>query len=76
MQSVHMCMSVRGALRKPDKEIKGILLHEDDTPMTASEVREALFDELAKGHEVIPIGECDNFDYKKGCRGHEQKEKI
>ena len=69
-------MSVRGALRKPDKEIKGILLHNDGRPMSASEVRETLFDELSKGHEKIPIGDCDNFDYKNGCQGHEQKEKI
>jgi len=70
MERIHMCMSVRGALRKPDKQIKGILLHEDGRSMTASEVRETLYNELSKGHEVIPIGDCDNFDYKKGCQGH------
>lgn len=28
-------------------------------------------DKLAAGHEVIPVGDCDNFDFKEGCQGHE-----
>lgn len=29
-----------------------------------------LCDELAKGRRVLPLGECDNFDYQTGCQGH------
>jgi hypothetical protein len=35
------------------------------------ELRSALMDEIAQGHEVLPTGECEGFDYKTGCPGHE-----
>jgi len=35
-----------------------------------TELREAMIDEIAAGHELLPTGPCDNFDYKQGCRGH------
>ena len=70
---LHMCMSVRGALNWDKKTLKrnarGFTTN-DGKPMTPEEVRSCLMDELAKGHEVIPLGECDNFDYKTGCKGH------
>ena len=65
---IHCCMSVRGALR--NRDYTGIM-HDDGRPMTKSEAFDALCDELAKGHEVIPMGPCDNFDFKKGCLGHD-----
>lgn len=34
------------------------------------DLRRAFVDELRDGHEVVPIGDCDDFDWKKGCRGH------
>lgn len=43
----------------------------DGKPLnTAKQVRKMLQDELALGHEVIPMGDCDNFDWKTGCKGH------
>lgn len=33
-------------------------------------VREFLYQQKAMGRELLPIGDCDNFDYKKGCLGH------
>jgi len=41
--------------------------------MTPREAEDFLMDELAKGHEVIPICDCDNFDFKEngGCQGHD-----
>jgi hypothetical protein len=36
------------------------------------ELRSSLMDELAMGHEVLPLGgACEGFDYKQGCPGHE-----
>lgn len=40
------------------------------TLFTLKEVKSFLQDHLNAGHEVLPIGDCDNFDYKTGCRGH------
>jgi hypothetical protein len=50
------------------------MLIDDGRKMSADEAINVLMDELAAGHEVIPIGECNNFDYKKGCLGHEQND--
>lgn len=75
MKTVHMCMSVRGALNWNKATLKRMaksFTDDNGKPMTPDQVRNALMDELAKGHEVIPLGECDNFDYKKGCMGHDQ----
>lgn len=74
--TVHMCISVRGVLSRTDRDLvkewgKGALSHKGKKLYTAMEIREAFFDELSEGHEVIPLGKCDNFDYKTGCRGHE-----
>lgn len=70
---IHMCLSVRGALKNWTKKQMGTLFrHDDGRKMTADEARERLYDELAKGHDVIPLGPaCEGFDYKTGCPGHE-----
>ena len=74
-KTIHMCLSVRGALNWPLRVQKKALkwtTKDDGTPFRdVYELRAALMDELAKGREVIPMQPCDNFDYQKGCRGHE-----
>jgi hypothetical protein len=56
-------------LRWPNRLLKGLQV--DGKPSTPDRVREALMDELAKGHELVPFGEpCEGFDYKSGCPGH------
>jgi hypothetical protein len=71
---MHMCLSVRGALNWPLREQKQALKwckREGGAPFRdVQELRSALMDELAQGHEVIPMTACDNFDFKTGCRGH------
>jgi hypothetical protein len=27
---------------------------------------------ISEGKKVVPIGECSNFDYQKGCLGHDK----
>lgn len=68
---IHSCLDVRGALKWPKGKLKGMFKHESGRATTADESRSILFDELAKGHEVIPFGPCDNFDFKSGCQGHQ-----
>ena len=72
-KSYHMCVSVRGALNRSYRDLRGMFRHYDGRLMTGREVQQVLMDELSKGHEVIPACECDNFDYKKGCQGHESE---
>lgn len=76
MQSFHMGINVRGCLKWPVKDFKRLvkgMKFSDGRVMTPDQARDALLDELSKGHEVIPFGPpCDAWDYKTGCQGHEQ----
>lgn len=76
MTTMHICMSVRGALNKTKAQMKQLApcIVVDGVPLkTAEQVRDFFLDQLSMGHEVIPCGECDNFDYKKGCLGHNDR---
>jgi hypothetical protein len=71
--TIHMCISVRGMLRWDRRELKKATKWITPTAggrYTVEQLREALLDELAQGHEVLPYGECEGFDFKKGCPGH------
>jgi len=77
MTSHHMFVKVRNLLNQPKRQFwndwKNVFTSDDGKPLTYEQVREGLFDELAKGHEYIPLGDCDNFDYVNGgCKGHEE----
>jgi hypothetical protein len=69
-----MGLSVRGALTWSGREFRSKIVpmftNDDGSPATEHDARNYLFDELSKGHEIIPIGECDNWDWKTGCQGH------
>jgi hypothetical protein len=74
----HMCISVRGMLAWGERETKRQLrsITKDDGTRFSGvrEFRDMLMDELAAGHEVLPMGKaCDNFDWKKGCQGHRKE---
>lgn len=72
MKTYHLCLDVRGALHNwNDRQMRGVFQHDDGRPLTPFEARNMLMDEIAKGHKVIPCDDCDNFDYQKGCQGHE-----
>ncbi|MBL8968252.1 MAG: hypothetical protein JNG85_14695 [Spirochaetaceae bacterium] len=80
MSRFHMCMSVRGILSRSNRELKRMLpmFTRDDGShyATTDQLRDALLDEIAKGHEVLPMGKCDNFDWKDGCKGHEEPAEV
>jgi len=75
MKTYHLAQSVRGLLHYRDRELKRALIwitKDDGTRFRSPvELREALMDDLAKGHEVIPTGPCEGFDPKTGCPGHD-----
>jgi hypothetical protein len=67
----HVGVDVRGALLNwKAREFGSCCRHDDGRRMTAREARLAFMDELSKGHEIIPCGPCDNWDWQKGCLGH------
>ena len=71
-RTFHLCLDVRGALRAPKHRLAAMCLHDDGRRMTADEAWNALAGALAEGKEKLPIGDCDDFDFKTGCRGHRQ----
>jgi len=69
-----MCQSITGPLatfKASDwNRMAKAFTNDDGSRPTGEQVRQWFVDQLAMGHEVIPLGDCDNFDYKKGCLGH------
>lgn len=72
----HLCQSVTGPLRNWKhadwRSALGWTRRDDGTKFASvEELKGAFLDELAMGHEVIPVGKpCEGFDYKTGCPGH------
>jgi hypothetical protein len=69
----HMCLSIKGALNNAKykkNHTKSYADNDDGSPMTYGELKEFLTQSLAEGKRVLPMGDCDNFDYQTGCRGH------
>jgi hypothetical protein len=69
---IHMCADIRGMLNNYTRKgsLKNTFTDETGHKLSHEEAREYLYDCLAKGWKVIPMGECDNFDYQTGCKGH------
>jgi len=71
-EKTHMCVDIRGAIKQiPQNSRKNAWITKDDgSAVTNNQAIEMLLDELANGKRVIPAGNCDNFDYQTGCKGH------
>lgn len=76
--TIHLCVSVRGMLnwdkRYAKRMIKcgGVTKNDGSRYASVDELRYELMNELAAGHEVLPTGPCEGFDYKTGCPGHKR----
>lgn len=85
MRRFHMCVSVRGAIRnlRNQRGAESGFYRPDDSELTCAEAFDVLMDELAKGHEVIPMNakcnnpcennpNCKGFDFSAGggCPGY------
>lgn len=70
----HMALNIDGAIKNA-KMWKGCITVDGRVLNTVEEVRHFLYQQKAMGREFLPIGDCDNFDYKKGCLGHLEVEK-
>jgi hypothetical protein len=72
----HFCISVRGMLKwdksTTKRNMRDIKKDDGSRFKSVGEFKEYLLNELLKGHEVLPLGNCDNFDFKTGCLGHEE----
>jgi hypothetical protein len=71
--TIHTTLNVRGALEWTPTLLRGLLHDENGDELSPGDARNALFEELSKGHEFLPIGEpCEGFSYATGCPGHER----
>lgn len=66
---MHCCIDCEGAIEQA-KHLKGNITVDGKTLNTVKEVRDFFREQLAMGRKVIPTGDCDNFDYQTGCKGH------
>lgn len=70
----HLSFCVQGALNACDADLNRLAksFTVDGVRLkTADELKAFLRDELAQGHEMLPMSdECDNHDWKTGCMGH------
>lgn len=68
----HDSLSVRATIILPDNKLTGYT--ENGRTLKPTEVRVLLKKADDAGHRYLPLGNCDNFDYQKGCLGHEVPE--
>ena len=67
----HICQDLQGALDHwKDSHWSRVVRDSAGNFMTPARVKKAFQQFLAEGKRVIPFGECDNFDFQKGCLGH------
>lgn len=64
-----MGLSVEGALRWKRK-LHRLFQDDDGNFLTDKEARAYLKQCQFEGKRIIPMGDCDNFDYQIGCLGH------
>lgn len=69
----HVCLDIARGIKNA-KSLCGCIETDGVTLNTAKEVRAFLRGQLAMGRRVLPVGDCDNFDYQTGCKGHPVKE--
>lgn len=65
----HLKLDIKGAIKSRDLSW---FLDDDGNPVSQSCAMDYLLDMLTEGKLFLPVGDCDNFDHQKGCRGHEK----
>jgi hypothetical protein len=68
-----MSLDIQGGINNA-KMLKGAITVDGKTLNTVKEVKDFLRGQLALGRRVLPMGDCDNFDYQTGCKGHPVEE--
>ena len=68
----HLSLNIDGAIRNA-KMLKGCITVDGRVLNTVEEIRAFLYEQKGMGRKVLPCGDCDNFDYQKGCLGHQVK---
>lgn len=71
----HLSLSIEGALKNAKDFVDCIETEDGKTLNTVAEVKAFFKEQLDMGRKYLPYGECDNFDYQHGCKGHPSEKK-
>ena len=66
---IHCCLDIKGGIMNA-RMLKGVITVDGHTLNTVKEISGFLQEQLDMGRRVLPMGDCDNFDYQTGCKGH------
>ncbi len=72
---LHCCLDIRGAMKWPKRQL-GKMFREPKSGayLSADAAWALLADELAKGHKVLAMCDCPDFDPQTGCPGKRVEE--
>jgi hypothetical protein len=71
-----MSLNIAGALKRTDKDLDRFFQDESGKYLNGSEARDYLLQCKSEGKRILPIGECEGFDFQNGCPGHDSKTKT
>lgn len=67
----HICTNIEGLLRNMKGRKINFLSDDEGNPLSDAEARRNIAELQAKGHKLIPSGDCEGFDpFGGGCPGH------
>lgn len=67
----HLSTNIEGLLRNMKGKKINFLSDDNGNEMSDSQARKAIAELQAKGHKLIPSGDCEGFDpFGGGCPGH------
>lgn len=69
----HLCLDISGGIKNA-RMLRNCITVNGHLLRTEKEVKAFLMEQKAMGRRVLPMGDCDNFDYQKGCLGHPVEE--
>lgn len=70
----HMQLDISGGIKNA-RMLCNCITVDGRLLQTEKEVRAFLKEQQAMGRRVLPMGDCDNFDYQTGCKGHPVEER-
>ena len=71
----HCCLDISGGIKNA-RMWRNCITVDGRLLRTEKEVKAFFREQQAMGRRVLPIGDCDNFDYQTGCMGHPAEEVV
>lgn len=73
MTRFHCCLDISGGIKNA-RMWRNCITVDRRLLQTEKEVRAFFLEQQAMGRRVLPLGDCDNFDYQTRCMGHPVEE--